>query len=84
MCLDIGRNSIHGSDSIEAATREIALWFSPEEIINWGSCQQKWVNEDKEKNEDGHELEDDWTFWYVYTMSHNEKKKQLKKGKKGR
>tara|TARA_B110000503_G_C7042058_1_gene368618 strand:- start:590 stop:730 length:141 start_codon:yes stop_codon:yes gene_type:complete len=22
-----------------------------------------------------HELNENWTFWYVYTLSHNEKKK---------
>ena len=30
---------------------------------------------------DKHELNDNWTFWYVYTLSHNEKKKQSKKGR---
>lgn len=28
-----GFNLIHGSDSVESATREIALWFRPEEIV---------------------------------------------------
>ena len=28
-----------------------------------------------------HETQDEWTFWYVYTLSHNEKKKQGKKGR---
>lgn len=26
-------------------------------------------------DEGDHEIEYDWTFWYVYTLSHNEKKK---------
>lgn len=31
-CQQVGRNVIHGSDGPEAAKREIALWFKPEEI----------------------------------------------------
>ena len=30
--LDIGRNSVHGSDSVETAEREIKLFFSEDEI----------------------------------------------------
>ncbi|MGM9568678.1 MAG: nucleoside-diphosphate kinase, partial [Phascolarctobacterium sp.] len=30
--LSIGENIVHGSDSPEAAAREIANWFKPEEI----------------------------------------------------
>jgi len=26
-CIDVGRNVIHGSDSVESAHREIAMWF---------------------------------------------------------
>ena len=26
-CIDVGRNIIHGSDSVESAEREIGLWF---------------------------------------------------------
>lgn len=32
--LDIERNAIHGSDSPETAEREIALFFSPDEIFD--------------------------------------------------
>jgi nucleoside-diphosphate kinase len=31
-CLDVGRNIVHGSDSVESANAEIALWFKPEEL----------------------------------------------------
>ena len=31
--LNINRNLIHGSDSIESAEREIAVWFTPKEIL---------------------------------------------------
>ena len=29
-CIDVGRNICHGSDSVESAQKEIALWFTPE------------------------------------------------------
>jgi len=35
-CVDIGRNIIHGSDSVEAADHEIKLWF-PEGVCEWTS-----------------------------------------------
>jgi len=38
------RNVIHGSDSIESATKEIALWF-PEGLANWQSSQHPWIYE---------------------------------------
>ncbi|KJE89140.1 nucleoside diphosphate kinase [Capsaspora owczarzaki ATCC 30864] len=30
--IDVGRNICHGSDSVESATKEIALWFKAEEL----------------------------------------------------
>jgi nucleoside-diphosphate kinase len=33
--LDIGRNTIHGSDSVETAEEEIKLIFSEDEIFNY-------------------------------------------------
>lgn len=33
--LDIGRNTIHGSDSVETAEEEIKLFFSNDEIFNY-------------------------------------------------
>ena len=29
-CIDVGRNICHGSDAVDSATNEIALWFKPE------------------------------------------------------
>jgi nucleoside-diphosphate kinase len=43
LCLDIGRNIIHGSDSNESARDEISLWFSENEIANWESDNAKWL-----------------------------------------
>jgi nucleoside-diphosphate kinase len=33
--IDVGRNIIHGSDSVETAKREAALWFKEEELFSW-------------------------------------------------
>ena len=32
--LDIGRNAVHGSDSVENAEKEIKLFFSGDEILS--------------------------------------------------
>ena len=44
-CIDVGRNVIHGSDSVESANKEIALWFKPEELVSWEDHSEKWVYE---------------------------------------
>merc|ERR1712206_5281 len=44
-CIDVGRNICHGSDSVESANNEIALWFKPEELCDRTSCQHSWVYE---------------------------------------
>jgi nucleoside-diphosphate kinase len=36
-------NLIHGSDSPEAAVREIGLFFKPDEIVEWKPAIQTWV-----------------------------------------
>lgn len=41
----IGRNIIHGSDAIETAQSEIALWFSDDELAAWNSCAKSWIYE---------------------------------------
>ncbi|NP_001290654.1 nucleoside diphosphate kinase A 2-like [Esox lucius] len=45
LCITLGRNLIHGSDSLDSANKEIALWFKPEEIIEYKSCQQAFLYE---------------------------------------
>ncbi|KAL5560533.1 hypothetical protein UlMin_036744 [Ulmus minor] len=42
--IDIGRNVIHGSDSVESARKEIALWFA-EGPVEWQSCLNPWIYE---------------------------------------
>jgi len=36
-------NLVHGSDSPESATREIALWFKPEEVVDYSIAGGQWV-----------------------------------------
>ncbi len=36
-------NLVHGSDSPESAEREIAIWFSPEELCEYPVAGQEWV-----------------------------------------
>merc|ERR1712121_157931 len=33
--VDLGRNIIHASDSVESANKEIALWLKEEELVSW-------------------------------------------------
>ncbi|CAO2579629.1 Nucleoside diphosphate kinase B [Lemmus lemmus] len=44
-CIQVGRNIIHGSDSVQSAEKEISLWFKPEELIDYKSCAHDWVYE---------------------------------------
>lgn len=43
--VSIGRNLIHGSDAIETAKTEIALWFKDEELVDWEPIRQSWLYE---------------------------------------
>ena len=43
--ITIGRNLVHGSDSVENAGNEINLFFKKEEIISYGKDTDKWVIE---------------------------------------
>ncbi|XP_065197478.1 nucleoside diphosphate kinase B-like [Sycon ciliatum] len=45
LCIQVGRNICHGSDSVESANKEIDLWFKKEELVNWTSTQKSWVYE---------------------------------------
>ena len=42
--IDVGRNICHGSDAVESAEKEIALWF-PEGVCAWSSHSSPWVYE---------------------------------------
>jgi nucleoside-diphosphate kinase len=43
--LDVGRNVCHGSDSVENAQKEIALWFNNGEVQSWKQASFDWVYE---------------------------------------
>ena len=42
--IDLGRNVCHGSDSVESAEKEIALWF-PEGVCDYQKTVNCWVYE---------------------------------------
>jgi nucleoside-diphosphate kinase len=41
--VDISHNVVHGSDSIDSATREIELYFQPNELIEYERDIEKWI-----------------------------------------
>jgi nucleoside-diphosphate kinase len=43
--IEIGRNLVHGSDSLESAAHEISLFFSGEEVLNYERDIDSWVIE---------------------------------------
>ena len=45
LALDIGRNLVHGSDSLENAKTEIALFFSPQELFDYSRDVDRWIIE---------------------------------------
>ena len=40
-----GRNVIHGSDSVDNGEREVGLWFSEEELVEWSPVSQPWISD---------------------------------------
>ncbi|KAF8773734.1 Nucleoside diphosphate kinase A 2 like protein [Argiope bruennichi] len=45
LCIQVGRNIIHGSDSVPSADKEIALWFKDEELVNYKTALESWIYE---------------------------------------
>ena len=43
--IDVGRNVCHGSDSVENAKKEIALWFKEGEVVSYKASQFDWIYE---------------------------------------
>lgn len=43
----IGRNIIHASDSPENAKKEIALWFSEDELASYTRIDEVWLKEER-------------------------------------
>ena len=45
LALDIGRNLVHGSDSPESAERELDLFFSAAELLDYTRANDGWITE---------------------------------------
>ena len=45
LAMSIGPNLVHGSDSLESAQKEIALFFSSTEIFDYERDIDHWLNE---------------------------------------
>ncbi|MCH7836201.1 MAG: nucleoside-diphosphate kinase [Chloroflexi bacterium] len=45
LALEIGRNLIHGSDSLESAKREIALFYREDEVHSYSRDLDRWLFE---------------------------------------
>jgi nucleoside-diphosphate kinase len=43
--LEIGRNLTHASDSVENSEKEISLWFTPDELVDWKRDTDRWIFE---------------------------------------
>lgn len=43
--LTVGRNIIHGSDSVESANKEINLWFKADELSEYSESRESWLYE---------------------------------------
>jgi len=43
--LEVGRNLTHASDSIDTAMKEIDLWFSSEDLVDWSRDLDPWIFE---------------------------------------
>ena len=43
--LERGKNLVHASDSPESGVRETALFFKPEELVDWDRSSDPWIYE---------------------------------------
>ncbi|KAM8845031.1 nucleoside diphosphate kinase 3 [Spinachia spinachia] len=43
LCVEVGRNVLHGSDSVPSATKEISLWFKRNELHRWQDSGSRWI-----------------------------------------
>ena len=46
LAVSIGMNVIHGSDSVERAAQEVALFFAADELISWERSLDHWLLEE--------------------------------------
>ena len=45
--LDVGRNIVHASDSLQSADREISLFFDEKEIVEYERADESWIYEER-------------------------------------
>lgn len=45
LAMEVGRNLVHGSDGVETAKQEVALFFQPAELVNWTRATEEWISE---------------------------------------
>lgn len=45
LAVEIGRNLVHGSDGPESAVREVSLFFSAGELLDWPRETDRWIRE---------------------------------------
>ena len=43
--MEIGRNLVHGSDSVENGVKEVNLFFKSEELVDWSRNTDAWIME---------------------------------------
>ncbi len=43
LSMKVSRNLTHASDSPETADKEINLWFSPSELVDWHFTSEDWI-----------------------------------------
>jgi nucleoside-diphosphate kinase len=43
LAVSLAMNAVHGSDSPESAAREVAIFFSDDELLDWENSSAEWV-----------------------------------------
>jgi nucleoside-diphosphate kinase len=43
--VQVGRNLVHGSDSVKSAKREVKLFFKAAELVSYKRTNQRWITE---------------------------------------
>jgi nucleoside-diphosphate kinase len=43
--LMVGRNLVHGSDSLDTAAQEVGLFFEEDELVDWQRSGEGWIHE---------------------------------------
>lgn len=43
LAVSLAMNVVHGSDSAESATREVAIFFTDDELLDWENSNAQWV-----------------------------------------